>query len=131
MLYKLVNLLFLLFSFQVCIAQNGILVCTWNLKDFGKTKSETEIDFIANTVKEYDVLAIEEVVAGEGGTQAVARLADALNRKGSKWDYTFSDPTSSSSYKTERYVEILFVQTPLFRLFETPPKNFCMVCIYG
>ena len=28
-------------------------------------------------------------------------------------------------------VEIPFVQTPLFRLFETPPKNFCMVCIYG
>jgi hypothetical protein len=26
-----------------------------------------------------------------------------LNRKGSKWDYVISDPTSSSAYKTERY----------------------------
>jgi hypothetical protein len=36
----------------------------------------------------------------------VARLADELNRKGSKWNYTVSDPTSSSAYKTERYAYI-------------------------
>src|SRR5690606_28066421 len=34
------------------------------------------------------------------------RLADALNRKGSKWDYAISEPTSSSAYKTERYAYI-------------------------
>ena len=27
--------------------------------------------------------------------------SDELNRKGSKWDYVVSDPTSSSAYKTE------------------------------
>jgi len=43
------------------------------------------------------------VVTGYGGAQAVARLADELNRKGAKWDYTISDPTISSAYKTERY----------------------------
>lgn len=58
---------------------------------------------MAKTVKDYDVLAIQEVVAGDGGAQAVAKLAAALNRMGFKWDYTISDPTSSSAYKTERY----------------------------
>lgn len=58
---------------------------------------------MAKTVNDYDVLAIQEVVAGDGGAQAVAKLAAALNRMGAKWDYTISDPTSSSAYKTERY----------------------------
>lgn len=48
-------------------------------------------------------MALQEVVAGHGGAQAVAKLADELNRKGAKWDYIVSDPTSSSAYKTERY----------------------------
>ena len=56
-------------------------VVTWNIQNLGKSKSTEEIEFIAQTLKSYDVLAIQEVVAGNGGAQAVARLADALNRK--------------------------------------------------
>jgi hypothetical protein len=44
-------------------------------------------------VRDYDIIAIQEVVAGYGGAQAVAKLADELNRKGSKWNYIISDPT--------------------------------------
>lgn len=83
--------------------QPGISLCSWNLKDFGQTKSASEIAFIAEIVKDYDILAIQEVVAGYGGAQAVARLIDELNRRGFKWDYCISDPTYSSSYKSERY----------------------------
>jgi len=68
-----------------------------------QSKSNGEISFIANTVKDYDIVALQEVVAGDGCAQAVAKLADKLNRKGAKWDYSISDPTSSSAYKTERY----------------------------
>ena len=73
--------------------------------DFGKTKCNTEIEFIANTIKDYDVVMIQEVVAKDpGGAQAVGRLGDALSRKGAKWDYRISDPTSGeNSYKRERY----------------------------
>jgi deoxyribonuclease-1-like protein len=100
--------LLIVFSFHFLSlgANASITICTWNLKDFGKSKSNQEIEFIANTVKQFDVVAIQEVVAGYGGPQAVARLVDCLNRKGSKWDYTISDPTSSSAYKTERYAFI-------------------------
>jgi len=89
------------------ILYGQISVCSWNLQDFGGTKSNAEIDFIANTVKDYDVIAIQEVVAKDsGGARAVARLSAALNRKGTKWDYTISDITSGSAYKAERYAFI-------------------------
>jgi len=83
-----------------------VTICSWNLENFGKSKNDSTINFIANTVKDYDVVAIQEVVAGDGGAQAVARLSDALNRKGFKWDYTISEPTSGNSYKRERYAFI-------------------------
>ncbi|MDR6846480.1 endonuclease/exonuclease/phosphatase family protein [Flavobacterium granuli] len=92
--------LFLLF-FNTFYSQTKLL--SWNIQNFGKSKSDQEIAFIANTVKDYDIIAIQEVVAGNGGAQAVARLADALNRKGTKWDYRISDPTSSDAHGTERY----------------------------
>jgi endonuclease/exonuclease/phosphatase family metal-dependent hydrolase len=47
--------------------------------------------------------ALQEVVAGPGGSQAVAQLADLLNRKGIKWDYRISNPTNSPKYKKEKY----------------------------
>ncbi len=87
--------------------QSQISICSWNLKDFGKTKSDSAIEFIANIVKVYDILSIQEVVAKDpGGAKAVARLLEALNRKGAKWDYIISDQTSGTSYKSERYAFI-------------------------
>lgn len=84
--------------------QNFISICSWNLKDFGNSKSDSVIEFIASTVKDFDILAIQEVVAKDpGGAQSVTRLVDILNRKGAKWDYSISNKTSGSSYKSERY----------------------------
>ncbi len=90
---------------------NGFLaaqvkVCSWNLQNFGKTKTTAEIDFMAETLRDFDIIALQEVVAGYGGAQAVARLADALNRRGHKWEYSISEPTKSSPYGTERYAYI-------------------------
>ncbi|WP_264563485.1 endonuclease/exonuclease/phosphatase family protein [Flavobacterium sp. N3904] len=93
--------IFFLLFFIPFYSQTKLL--SWNLENFGKSKSNQEIAFIANTIKDFDIVSIQEVVAGDGGAEAVARLADELNRKGSKWDYRISDPTSSSAYKTERY----------------------------
>nr|WP_294776610.1 endonuclease/exonuclease/phosphatase family protein [uncultured Flavobacterium sp.] len=96
------SLLLLLFLFQFSVnAQVKIL--SWNVENLGNSKSDSIINYIANTVKNYDIVALQEVVAGYGGAQAVAKLADELNRKGAKWDYAVSNPTSSSAYKTERY----------------------------
>ena len=101
-----ITILFMLLTFQV-LGQAPVSVCSWNLKDFGRSKSDSEIEFIANTIKGFDVVAIQEVVAGYGGPQAVARLHSVLNRKGNDWDYTISEPTSSVSVnKSERYAFI-------------------------
>lgn len=99
----------MLFLFVLCFFQvsaQKIRVCSWNLKDFGQSKSEEEISFIANLVKGFDVLAIQEVVAGYGGPKAVIRLTEALNRSGTQWEYTFSHGTSSDRYSKERYAFI-------------------------
>ncbi|NQX37658.1 endonuclease/exonuclease/phosphatase family protein [Pedobacter steynii] len=99
----------MLFLFVLCFFQapaQKIRVCSWNLKDFGQSKSEEEISFIANLVNSFDVLAIQEVVAGYGGPKAVIRLTEALNRSGTQWEYTFSHGTSSDRYSKERYAFI-------------------------
>ena len=90
----------LLFSFSG-IAQ--LKLCAWNIQNFGKSKSDSEIVYMAGLLREFDVVGIVEVVAGRGGSQAVARLADELNRTGNKWDYLVSDATSGSGSQSERY----------------------------
>ena len=96
--------IFYLLLFLSChILFSQVKLLSWNVENLGSSKSDKDIAFIVKTIKDYDVVALQEIVAGDGGAQAVAKLADELNRKGSKWDYTISDPTSSSAYKTERY----------------------------
>ncbi|MCJ7756744.1 MAG: endonuclease, partial [Gillisia sp.] len=51
--------LFLIFWNVSLIAQ--VKISSWNLQNFGKTKSEQEINFIANSLKEFDIIAIQEV----------------------------------------------------------------------
>lgn len=80
-----------------------VTLLTWNIQNMGKSKEAAEIAFIAATVKHADIIAIQEVVAGYGGAQSVARLAEELNTTGSAWDYVVSDPTISTGGKTERY----------------------------
>lgn len=100
---NLFSVLFLLFC-SVFYSQTKLL--SWNLENFGKSKSKIEIAFMVETVREYDIIAIQEVVAGYGGVQAVAKLAAELNRKGAKWEYVISEPTSGNPYKKERYAFI-------------------------
>lgn len=102
---KFYFLLFLIFYYNYGFS-GTVPICSWNLKDLGNSKSDAEIKYIAGILKNCDINVIQEVVAISGGTQAVARLVDALNRSGSSWDYCISDPTSSSAYKAERYAFI-------------------------
>lgn len=85
------------------MATDTLTLLSWNIRDFGRTKDEAEIKWIARIVAEADIVAIQEVVAGYGGAQAVARLADQLNRMGHAWEYSISPPTRSSPGRQERY----------------------------
>ena len=94
---------FVFFSHFSINGQN-LLVGSWNIQNMGGTKDDNEIEQMAELLRDLDVVAIQEVVAVDpAGVKAIGRLADALNRKGARWDYRVSDPTSSSSGKKERY----------------------------
>lgn len=82
-----------------------LTLVSWNIQHLGRSKTEEEIWEMAQILRHYDMVAIQEVVAKDpAGAQAVARLADALNRMGFKWDYQVSNPTKSPSvYISERY----------------------------
>jgi len=89
-------------------AQNTISLVSWNIRDLGGSKNEEEIEKIVQLLRDFDLVAIQEVVAKDPkGAQAVAKIAYGLNRTGSKWDYKVSDPTHSpSAYSSERYAFI-------------------------
>jgi endonuclease/exonuclease/phosphatase family metal-dependent hydrolase len=95
--------LIFLFCIWVSISTAQVKITSWNIQNMGKSKTDESIAYMANLLKDFDVIALQEVVSGSGGAQSVARLADELNRKGAKWDYVISDPTQSSPYSSERY----------------------------
>ncbi|QXP71258.1 endonuclease/exonuclease/phosphatase family protein [Polaribacter sp. R2A056_3_33] len=84
---------------------NSLRIVTWNIRDLGRTKNAEEIIEIAKILRNFDLVAIQEVAAKDpAGAQAVAKIVDELNRMGSKWDYQISNPTKSPSvYMSERY----------------------------
>nr|WP_297307551.1 endonuclease/exonuclease/phosphatase family protein [uncultured Flavobacterium sp.] len=93
--------LFLFFFVHLGFSQ--VTLVSWNLKNFGKSKTNEQIAYMANILCDYDIVVIQEVVTGLAGAQKVAQLADELNRKGNKWDYVVSDPTKSTGQRSERY----------------------------
>ena len=101
------NLLFLAVLWNSGYAQDSssisLKLLTWNIQDFGRSKDKAEIRQIAEFLRDYDLVAVQEVVAGASGPKAVAHLADELDRMGHNWDYRISDRTDSPPYKTERY----------------------------
>lgn len=79
-------------------------LASWNIQDFGRSKDKKEVQRMAEYLRDFDLVAIQEVVANSAsGPKAVARLAGELDRMGHDWDYRISDPTDSPGSKTERY----------------------------
>ena len=79
----------------------SIRLVTWNLLNFGKSKTDEEVAFIADILRDFDVVALQEINTGPDGAQTVARLDAELDRRGAQWDYVVSDPTNSVG--PERY----------------------------
>ncbi len=78
-----------------------VRLVTWNLLNFGGSKDEQEVAFIASLLRDFDVVAMQEVITSPKGAQAVARLDAQLDRSGAQWDYVVSDPTTGQG--SERY----------------------------
>lgn len=96
----------LLLALPLLPAQDSthLKIISWNIQDFGRSKDKKEIRQIAEFLRDYDLVAIQEVAVNTAnGPKAVARLADELSRMGFAWDYRISEPTNSPPYKGERY----------------------------
>lgn len=98
-----------LIVFVFCYAAPGEAQClkfaTWNIQDLGRTKDAEEIRLIAQTLRDFDFVAIQEIVAIDpAGAQKVAAIVDELDRMGADWDYKLSDPTTDPvPQNRERY----------------------------
>jgi deoxyribonuclease-1-like protein len=100
---KIKFLFLLVFLTKVAFPSDTLSLMTWNIQNLGKSKSNEEVAFMASVIKGFDLVAVQEVVAGEGGAQAVSRLAENLNRTGARWDYCISDKTTGTKGSVERY----------------------------
>lgn len=80
-------------------------MASWNIQDLGRTKDDAEIYRMAQLLRHFDFVAIQEVVAKDpAGGQKVAAIVDELDRMGANWDYKLSDPTTSEEPRSrERY----------------------------
>lgn len=78
---------------------NTIIVATWNIREFGKSKygyrSDEPYYYIAEILSRFDLVALQEVRSLYG----LQRLTDLL---GSDWDYLVTDVTFGPSGNSER-----------------------------
>lgn len=99
----------------------NISIVSWNIRDMGKTKDSSEIAFMANTLKNYDIVAIQEVVTSDYGKESVSSLVSEMNKilGCGCWKYSLSNKTGGSG--TEKYaflynlVNIDFVKATLVK----------------
>jgi len=96
-----------------------VSIVSWNIRDMGRTKDSSEIAFMAKTLKDYDIVAIQEVVTSVYGERAVSNLVDDMNESlgCSCWEYSISNKTGGRG--TEKYAflynrtEVDFVKATL------------------
>ena len=104
MRFSFLTMVFLLGVLVAKVPSQSVHLVTWNIQTLGRSKSDAEIGAMARILKDADIVAVQEVVGKDpAGAQAVARLADALDRTGSDWDYRVSDPTTGTAHESERY----------------------------
>ncbi len=80
---------------------DAIKVVSWNMCNIGLSKDNEEVTYMAKILKDYDILAIQEISTKLSGPRAITKLSEQLNRKGDTWDYVISDPTDGPG--SERY----------------------------
>jgi deoxyribonuclease-1-like protein len=97
-------LLFIVCLFCCLTSIGKVRIASWNLQNFGTNKKDWAIDLMAQSLKTFDIVAIQEVNSGPSGAQAVGKLIAALNQTGNKWSYSISEITTSDNpQERERY----------------------------
>lgn len=111
---------------SICPVDSRV-VGSWNLGNFGRSKTDREYAIMSVVLRAFDVVAVQEVSTSNFGSQAVARLSDELSRKGADWRYALSDRTESVPASSERYA---FLYRPS-RISVVPKSNAFMRSLIG
>ncbi len=82
-------------------ASRKLKLVSWNMCNIGISKDDKEIEYMADMLKDYDIIAVQEISTKLSGPRAIVKLNEQLNLRGDKWDYVISDPTSGTG--SERY----------------------------
>lgn len=83
-------------------------ICSWNVKNLGTTKTKEQLSIIADIIKDFDIIALQEINTAPNGAQTLASLVQLLQKKSEhKWYYNISDPTTAEiPHEKERYAYI-------------------------
>lgn len=95
-------LFFLFFLSSTVFSKTTIL--SWNIQNFGMSKSASTIAYIAKIVNTHDIIMIQEVNASPSGSKALMALVNQLNQMGNSWDYCLSNPTTGNGVERYAYV---------------------------
>ncbi len=81
------------------ITDTNLLLCSWNIKNFGTLKDRTaeSLYYIAEIINAFDIVAVQEVNRDLSDFKKVLRLL------GSHWKYTLSDVTEGNAGNDERF----------------------------
>ncbi|MEZ4852190.1 MAG: hypothetical protein R3B93_26990 [Bacteroidia bacterium] len=51
--------------FTIHLSAQTFSIMTWNIQDLGRTKTDDEIEMMAEVMKNYDIIAVQEVVGAD------------------------------------------------------------------
>ncbi len=112
-LAAILTVLLLLASSPVSAQTHGpatITIASWNIELFGETKSSDPVRLgrIANVVKEFDVIAIQEIVhAASEGQDVADRLTNELRNKHRRtYDHVLGPRTGCTGGRIEQYAVV-------------------------
>jgi endonuclease/exonuclease/phosphatase family metal-dependent hydrolase len=77
-------------------ATDTLLLATWNIRAFGDNRCNESLQYIAEIVSRFDLVAVQEVAANLDGLQKLVVLL------GPNWDYIVTDSTEGTACGGER-----------------------------
>ena len=77
-------------------ATDTLLLATWNIRAFGDNRSNESLQYIAEIVNRFDLIAVQEVAANMDGLRKLVTLL------GPNWDYIVTDSTEGTAGGGER-----------------------------
>lgn len=70
--------------------RNGFRLLTWNIRNLNRDKKQRAIDIYAEIIKNFDIIAIQEVKDDLGGIEKLQR------KLGTRYRFLFSDPAGNN-----------------------------------